>query len=78
MAYSIYFGHPIAQIREDFPTARRALARFDALWDRGAMGIMVLDPQGRQLDRSSLAQLARTEEGSEGEDASATNHGSSS
>lgn len=61
MPYSILYGLSIAQIREDFPTAREALQRLEALRGGSAVGIIIFDKSDTEISGARLAELAGTE-----------------
>jgi hypothetical protein len=58
MAFSVFYGDSIAQVREDYPTAREALEAARDYKRRGARGVFVSDGRGRDLSEADLEALA--------------------
>ena len=51
MPYSVLYGISVAQIRDDFASAKEAVARLEALRRGHAAGIMILDENGTEIAR---------------------------
>lgn len=62
MPYSILYGLSVAQIRDDFASAKEAVARVEALRRGNAMGIMILDEDGAEISEAQLNALAEIED----------------
>jgi hypothetical protein len=63
MPYSILYGMSVAQIRDDFDTAKEAYARLEALRRANAVGIIILDENGAEISEADLNALAEFEGG---------------
>jgi hypothetical protein len=61
MPYAVYFGYSIAQMREDHPTARAALAAMQDLETRGAKCVYATDDDNRDWTVAELAALVAAE-----------------
>jgi len=61
MAFSVFYGNSIAQVREDYSSARETLAAVRDFRVRGARGVFVTDGQGHELTDAELETLADQE-----------------
>jgi hypothetical protein len=61
MAFSVFYGDSVAQVREDHPSAREALAAAQDFRARGARGVFVTDGQGHEPSDAELETLADQE-----------------
>ena len=62
MPYSILYGLSVAQIREDFATAKDAFQRLKALRSGAAIGIIIFDKSDTEISGAHLAELAKVED----------------
>ena len=62
MPYSILYGISVAQIRDDFASAKEAAARLGSLRRGNALGIIILDENGAEVSEAHLNALARIED----------------
>ena len=62
MPYSILYGLSVAQIREDFATAKDAFQRLEALRSGAAIGIIIFDKSDTEISAARLAELAEVED----------------
>lgn len=63
MPYSVLYGLSVAQIRDDFASAKEAVSRVEALRRGNAVGIVILDDNGAGVSEAQLNALARIEDG---------------
>jgi hypothetical protein len=63
MPYSILYGISVAQIRDDFASAKEAVERLEALRRGNAVGIILLDEKGAEISNAHLNALAKIEDG---------------
>jgi hypothetical protein len=61
MAFSVFYSDSVAQVREDYPSAREALAAARDFRASGARGVFVTDGQGHELPdvELELSQIRR-------------------
>ena len=63
MPYSILYGLSVAQIRDDFASAKEAIARVETLRRGHAAGILILDQNGAEITEARLSAIAKIEGG---------------
>jgi hypothetical protein len=61
MAFSVFYGDSVAQVRDEYPSALEALVAARDFRASGARGVFVTDGQGDELTDAELVTLADQE-----------------